>query len=300
MKPDAPVIDWWSQDARTGSDGKFQLSVFPGPGWLLFKGPGPNYIHVEVSARQLQGGKAGGFPYFPDAVVPLELKAKPVDQEMEVTATLHRGMTLTGRVVGHDGPPVASAFLLAPTYLPLESAMRVDPLPRRLPIRNGRFELPGCDPEKTMPVLFIDTRNQEGAVAELSGKPAQGEPVTVRLAPCGSATARFVDSAGRPLPQSAVQLHLLVRPGADLQESIDKQVQACITVPLGRLTDSSCITEGAQEGTLTFSCLIPGATYVVQANEGNGFVRKATFKVQAGQRLMLPDIVLKPPSGGQR
>src|SRR5262249_40068585 len=158
------------------------------------------------------------------------------------------------------------AFLLAPNYFPLESAMRVDPLPKRLPIRNGRFELPGCDPEKTMPVLFIDTRNQEGALVELSGKPAKGEQVTVRLAPCGSAPARFVHPPGHPLPKPAVLLDLLVRPGADLQESIDKQVQAGITVPLGRLTDSSCVTEGSQEGTLTFSCLIPGATYVVEAN----------------------------------
>jgi len=122
---------------------------------------------------------------------------------------------------------------------------------------------------------------------ELSGKLAKGEQVTVRLAPCGSATARFVDPPGHPLPKPAVLLDLLVRPGADLQESIDKQVQAGITVPLGRLTDSSCVTEGSQEGTLTFSYLIPGATYVVEANEGNGYLRKSTFKVQAGQRLVL-------------
>jgi RNA polymerase sigma factor (sigma-70 family) len=297
MRTGAPVIDWWSQDARTGPDGKFQLPVLPGPGQLLVKGPGPDYIHVEISARQLQGGKAGGVPYFPDAVVPLELKAKPADQEMEVTAVLRRGTTLTGQVVGHDGRPVDSAFLLAPTYLPLQSAIGVDPLPKRLPVRNGRFELPGCDLEKTVPIWFIDTRNQEGAFVELSGKPAKGEPTIVRLEPCGSAMARFVDSAGRPLPKPAVLLHLLMRPGPELQESIDKQVQAFITFPPARLMGSSCITEGPQEGSLDFSSLIPGATYVVQANEGTGFLRKATFQVQAGRRLVLPDIVLKPPSG---
>ena len=135
---------------------------------------------------------------------------------------------------------------------------------------------------------------------ELSGKTTEGEPIVVRLAPCVSATTRFIDSTGRPVPKLAVLLDLLVRPGAELQESIDKQVQACISVPLGRLMGSSCIAEGAQPGTLTFSCLIPGATYVVKANEGNGYVRKATFKVQARERLVLPDITLKLSSGKDR
>jgi hypothetical protein len=44
---------------------------------------------------------------------------------------------------------------------------------------------------------------------------------------------------------------------------------------------------------MTFSELIPGATYLVQAHEGRGFVRKATFAVQPGEKRTLPDIVLK-------
>jgi hypothetical protein len=66
------------------------------------------------------------------------------------------------------------------------------------PVQHGAFDLPGCDPDRAVPVYFLDVENQLGAVVELSGKQA-GEPVTVRLAPCGTATVRFVDGDGRPL-----------------------------------------------------------------------------------------------------
>jgi hypothetical protein len=295
MPNGAPIIDWWSQDTRTGKDGKFQFPVLPGPGWLLIKGPTPDYIHVEVSARQLQGGKGGGMPYFPDAIVPLDLKASPAS--IAVRASLRRGVTVTGKVVGHNGKPVPSAFLLAPTYLPSASALRSNMLPMRLPVRNGRFEVPGCDPEKSVPVLFFDSQKQEGAVVKLSGKQAGGKSVLVRLAPCGSATARWVDATGRPVSRPPA-LDILLRPGADLQDSIDRQVDACITVPVLRLGGSSCTTFDGRTGMLTFSCLIPGATYLVRADEGNGMVRKATIKVRAGQRLALPNIVLKRAGRG--
>jgi hypothetical protein len=292
------TIDWWSQEVRSGSDGTFQVAVLPGPGTLLVKGPSPDYIHLEVSARQLQCGKPGGTPYFPDAVVPLDPKLSPPVQEVAVS--LHRGSTVTGRVLSHDGRPASSAFMLAPTYLPLESALRGNLLPMRLPARDGCFELPGCDSEKGVPVLFFDPRNQEGAVAELSGKPPGGEPVVVRLAPCGSAVTRCVDPTGRLLSRPAVRLDALLRPGADLQDSINNQVEACLTVPVQRLAGSPGIASDAQTGTVVFSGLVPGATYLVQADEGNGLVRKATIRVQAGERLTLPDIVLAPPNAGRQ
>jgi RNA polymerase sigma factor (sigma-70 family) len=297
METGAPVIDWWSQDASTGADGRFRLTVLPGPGWLLVKGPTADFIHVEVSARQLQAGKVGGTPYFPDAVVPLDLKADAVLRD--VLVRLHRGVTVTGKVLDSSGRPVRSAFLLTPTYLPSGSSLRSNFLPMRLPVRGGRFELPGCDTGRSVVVLFIDAANREGARVELSGKQA-GKPVVVRLAPCGSATTRLVESAGRTFSGAAVRLDILLRPGADIQDSIDKQVKAGIVVPPQRLCGAPCIGRDGRKGTLTFSCLIPGATYLVAADEGNGMVRKAVFKVRPGQQLVLPDIVLKTAKGTRR
>jgi RNA polymerase sigma factor (sigma-70 family) len=298
METGAPVMAWWLQDARTDQDGTFQVPVLPGPGWLFVKGPSPDYIHTEVSARQMQAGKMGGTPYFPDALVPLDLK--PGSPVQEVRAALRRGVTITGRVLGQNGRPVAAAFLLAPTYLPAETTLRSQLLPLRLPVRDGGFKLPGCDPKTSVPVLFFDAQHQEGAFVELSPKKAAGKPVRIQLAPCGSATVRCVDSAGRPLARPPAQLEILLRPGADLQDSIDRQVRACLTVPVQRLCGTPCTRVDAGTGNLTFSCLIPGATYLVRADEGNGMTRKAVIRARAGQRVALPDIVFRPSVGGRR
>jgi hypothetical protein len=286
-KKDGPIIDWGSLGARSGPDGTFQITVLPGPGWLLCKGPGRDYLHVEVSAGQIEGRTTGGMPFFPDALIPLD--PKPNGDMHKVRATLHRGVTLSGQVLTDDGRPAATAFLLAPTYLPRGFAFRGD----ALPVYNGRFELPGCDPERSVPIVFYDTRRLQGAFIELSPKPAGGKQHIVRLAPCGLATARCLDSAGRPLLRPAAQLDLLLRPGATIQESFDRNVPAYITVPAGRFFGPQCTRLDPRAGTLSFSCLIPGATYLVQADEGRGLTRKATFTIQPGQKRALPDIVFK-------
>src|SRR5207253_2984997 len=131
---------------------------------------------------------------FPDALVPLDLKLGTGTHE--VIASLRRGVTVSGRVLAHDGNPATSAFLLAPSYRPQQFSRRGSPM--RVATHDGRFELPGCDPDRSMPVFFFDIGREQGAVVELSGKQAQ--PAPIRLAPCGSATARFVDRTGRPIP----------------------------------------------------------------------------------------------------
>jgi RNA polymerase sigma factor (sigma-70 family) len=280
---------WWLQDARSSPDGAFEIVVPPGPGWLLIKGSTQDYIHVPVSARQLECRKRGGNRYFPDALVPLSLDSDTSSRE--VLVPLRRGVTLTGKVLAHDGSPAPSAFLLAPTYRPQKSALRGNSTPARLAAADGRFELPGCHPTTNVPVLFFDAKLGQGAVAEVSGNSAQEK--IVRLAPCGSATLRFVDSARRPIAKPNVQLHVLLQPGADLQESIAKEVDACLTAPVERLWGFSCVRAEASNGTLTFTHLIPGATYLVQADEGNGMVHKAVISVQPGQCLQMPDVVLR-------
>jgi RNA polymerase sigma factor (sigma-70 family) len=281
------VTEWGWLDARTRPDGAFQLAVLPGPGFLLVKGPGVEYIHVEVSAGQLAGEKTAGTPYFPDALVPLDLK--PDGDAPRVVVRLHRGSPLSGSVVGPTGDPVAAAFVLAPTYVPRGFELRGD----ALPVSQGRFELPGCDPDRTVPLMFYDTKNLQGAFAELSPKQAAVVPVQVRLGVCGSATVRFVDPAGQPILQPPAQLDVLLRPGPTIQESYEQRAPAYITVPAGRFFGPQCVRLDSRTGILTYSCLIPGATYLVQADEGRGLTRKAVFTVQPGQKLALPDIVFK-------
>ena len=70
------------------------------------------------------------------------------------------------------------AVLVSRWYLS-RNDMTVNHAPTWKPLRGGRFELDGCDPGSSAPVLFLDAKNQRGAAVELSGKQA-GEDVTSR------------------------------------------------------------------------------------------------------------------------
>src|SRR6202022_81320 len=132
-------------------------------------------------------GKPGGqrLHYHGFAALDLKSAAKPPG----LTVKLRRGVTIKGRLVGPDGKPVAEAEMLCRVIARSNTFRAV--------VRNGRFELHGCDPQETYPVLFLDARHRLGAAVKLSAKHAAGDPVTVRLTPCGSARLRFVDAQGQ-------------------------------------------------------------------------------------------------------
>src|SRR5205814_5925975 len=91
-------------------------------------------------------------------------------------------------------------------------------------VRDGRFELHGCDPAKSYSVYFLDAKHKTGATVELSGKQA-GEDVTVRLVPCGEATTRLLDGDGKPMVNYSLWLELVVTPGPssyDLKKVYEK------------------------------------------------------------------------------
>src|SRR5262249_17831009 len=152
--------------------------------------------------------------------VPLQLQ--PTDRTQELTIRLRRGVTLRGRVVGQDGKPVASALLLAPTHVPHGLEVRGD----TLPVRAGRFELPGCAPGGKVTVRCYNARKKEGAVAALTARPGAG-PV-VRLAPCVSAGLRLMDRAGAPVARPRLMTELVLRPGDTVNQSLQKGTEAGI------------------------------------------------------------------------
>jgi protocatechuate 3,4-dioxygenase beta subunit len=280
----------------SGPDGTFRLAVLPGPGCLMVKGPTQDYVHTPTSSAQVNTGKPGGWRYYPDALVALDLK--PEKDTHEEVITLKRGVTVKGRVVGPDGRPVAQAFLLSRTYLPLGFQYTYDNRP--LPVRGGAFELPGCDPDKTVPVFFLDLLNQWGAVVELSGKQA-GEVVTVRLAPCGSATARLVDDKGQPLANLWADAHLVITPGAYYGEALRKNLEAADVVHMANLyRERYAGLRTDARGRITFPALVPGATFHLTGtgpipgmpNNGRVIDLKKYFRAEAGKTLDLGDITV--------
>jgi RNA polymerase sigma factor (sigma-70 family) len=276
---------WHSLDTSSDANGQFEIPVLPGLGHLLVRGPGHDFISMEVSEYELiYGRKGGGRAFFPDALVPLTVERG--GQVPPVVATLRRGVTLKGRVETADGKPVASGFLISRHYL----GSGWETHSEFLPVRDGRFEIPGCDPNRTEPYWFWDHKSLQGAVAHLSG---DDEAVIIRLAPLGFASMRFVDDQGKPARVPGANVYLVVRPGADRQEPWDKDTPIRLT----QNADFQGLQIDAAKGVVTAKALVPGATYVVETYAGHA---SKPFTVPAGQHIRLPDVVIEPPKPRKR
>jgi RNA polymerase sigma factor (sigma-70 family) len=274
----------FDRPAVSGPDGSFTLAVLPGSGHLLIRGPTPDYLRQEVGTYQLSNGRPGGTRLYPTGLVPLDLDAKAETKEVKVT--LRRGVTVRGNLVGPDGKPVARAVMLC-RLNPQYTAYRP---PGEVEVRDGRFELRGCDPEQTYPVYFLDGRNKWGARVEIAGKQAGAEPVTVRLVPCGSVELRFLNKEGKPVTGLHPFLEIVITPGVSRLNFKEGELFADSHFlgnidPLNYRPDPQTDAQGRA----TLPALIPGATYRLTMNEGPGVKE---FTVESGKTLTLPDVTV--------
>src|SRR5262249_42281943 len=145
---------------------------------------------------------------------------KKEDKSKEINITLRRGVTMTGRLVGPDDKPVASALMFVSAHKP-----RTEKTMHPVHVREGRFEVRGCDPEREYQLIFVEypraprplimaeglqtfgqiwmaelvnAKDKLGSSAKVVAKAAAAEPLVVRVGPCVSAKLRFVDAAGKP------------------------------------------------------------------------------------------------------
>jgi RNA polymerase sigma factor (sigma-70 family) len=279
--------------ALSGPDGHFQAVVQAGPGHLLVNGPTPDFLKTEITSRDLYGLPIldNSRHYF-DALVPLNLK--PQKGAHRLTVSLRRGVTLTGKVVGPDGKPVARALMVCRTYLPTVKYF-FGVFPKE--VRGGRFELPGCDPKKKAEIFFCDTEDQLGAVVKISAKEAKGKPVTVQLQRCGTAKARFLDPKGKPLVNFHARIEVVITPGVPFVDvSFNNPKPMAETTYMSTFDPKRYgIVHSNAKGRITFPTLIPGATYWMMGTGGNRglFNLNKEFKAKAGKILDLGDVVVK-------
>jgi hypothetical protein len=282
------IVTGWEGIVVTDRDGVFQVPVLPGEGHLLVNGPTPDYIHLEVGSQMIYNGRPGGQRYYPDGLVKLTI---PPDVKVkEVAVQLRRGVTVRGKLVSKDGQPVAKGLMihrLNIAYFDLTWRFPVEVL-------DSQFEIRGLDPEKSIPVYFIDQKRQWGATVQISGKQA-GKPLTVRLAPCGKAAFRLVDKEGQPVKNMRPWLMMVVTPGAFRfdQEAARKGMFSADEGFIGNL-DRVNHWHGQlsdAQGRCTLGALIPGATYRF-ALYGNEPMAKKEFKAESGKTLQLGDITM--------
>src|SRR5262249_21953471 len=279
------------QPGVSGPDGKVQFPILPGPGHLVIKGPSADYLHTSITTKELYGPGVTHIrnPHYPDAVVALNLK--PDQRSHQVAVTLRRGVTVKGEIVAPDGKPVARALTLCDFYIPDDYHLN-PAYPREA--RDGRFELPGCDPEKGAPVYFLDPKSQFGAVVRLSGKDASDKGVKIRLQPCGQATVRFANDKGQPMRDLRFNLSLVIKSGdtgpftADTISTITADMLSLDGERYQKLQVDA-------EGRVTFPTLIPGAKDQVRANAGGmrGYRIVGEFTAESSKTVDLKTIKMK-------
>jgi RNA polymerase sigma factor (sigma-70 family) len=320
-----------------GKDGQFEALLPPGRWHLLVNGTEPCNRTHKVAIDQLteeqptspspdEGQPGPRTHFYPDAWTAMDLKP---GAEREVAVALRRAPLLRGRVVGPDGQPVAGVYLIRrpvvpvePTFYPKTTAQRIGfdvqrpwemelslrlvvgswrpPRAEVMPVelRDGTFSIAVLDPDATYRLYFLSPSGQLGAMVELSGKQAEGDPVTVRLRPCARATARLVDGRGKPLAGQRPLVWLLVPPGphavpADLKGHLEHNLRTADAVWAAYLNPGvygdGPRTDG--EGRVTFPGLVPGARYRVLLGPG----RARDFTADAARAAELGDLTIDPP-----
>ncbi len=272
-------------------DGTFIMVVPRGPGHLLVQGPSSDYLHVMTSYDAMGVGTSPWFRLYADAHARLDIDE--VEATHAVELRLRRGATVTGRVIGPDGKPVAEAFAFGRSYTPYREysplvAFNGDP--PMIAVKDGRFEIPGCDPDRPDTFYFLDPKARLGATVELSGRSAAAGPVTVRLRPTATAHILLKDADGKPLANHevddwSIDLRLVITPGPDfgeLNNNIDLTPgDFAHQVDLDPAHNQRL--RSGPDGRVTITNLIPGARYHFRGRE---------FTPEPGQAIDLGEVVV--------
>jgi RNA polymerase sigma factor (sigma-70 family) len=277
----------------SNAEGTFHVTTLPGPGHLLIKGPTADYLRVETSQGYLAAGKAVGRRYYPNALVPLDLK--PGLKTHRADATLRRGVTVRGNVVGPDGRPVKVAFAFTRSHIPFGYTLQSV---YTMPVQNGRFEVRGLDPDKPQAVFFLAAAEQLAKIVHLPAKGAGEKPLKVRLEHCGTATLRFVDAKGKPAAGNRPFVEVVITPGVSFFETFQGTKLAADEAWMVNLDGQRHRNlKPDARGRFTLPTLIPGATFRLlgESPQRGFFDLHKTFTVQAGKNLDLKDIPIKPP-----
>jgi RNA polymerase sigma factor (sigma-70 family) len=275
-----------------GPDGRFEIVVLPGPGRLVVKGPTAAYVPAAVGRRELNENKPGGERHYAHGFLRTEFK--PGDGPRDVELTIRPGVPVRGTLVGPEGEAVTGARML--TRLTTSAPMVIEEV-RGVEVPAAGFELPGCDPDKAYPVVFLVEKQRWGAVIEVSGK-SSGKPLTVKLQRCGSAKVRFLDKEGNPLEGHWPEVEMLFAPGPQKYDakSAQRGLFAADAVDLSnvhRLSYQLHTFRTDREGRITLEGLVPGVTYrLVSLQQGPRILRE--FTVQPGETVDLKDVKTVP------
>jgi RNA polymerase sigma factor (sigma-70 family) len=297
-----------SRSVETVADGSFALAVLPRAGYLAVRGPTDDYVLQELDSGLFDQGQPGRQRIYAHAFVARDPKPGSESKDVpDVKAVLRPGVTLKGQIVGPNGEQVMEAWLLSRIHLrPRGPQLRIWSGDRHGTARNGRFELHGLGPDSEVPVSFFEPKRKLGATVIFTGKPAGGEPIVVKLAPCATAAARLVGHDGKPLAEFAPPslISMVVTPGEfsavkarKVRTTIADEDSLTNIDPINYQKDPASNAEGR----IVFPALIPGAKFRIvdrtTIRTPNGPQLRKEFTVKPGETLDLGDLLIEksPP-----
>jgi beta-lactamase regulating signal transducer with metallopeptidase domain len=266
--------------SRTVSDeqGNYSVVVLPGPGMLAITGWGGRWTRHLVARidrdelkRIAPNASASNLDVFAPVATggPLLLSnyneirlIRPADGEggpIRQDIALRVGRTVTGRVVGPGGKPIAGASVFGATSHAFDKVATN---------RAGEFTITALDPDGKRVFNISDAAGKLGLYTQIRGD--QAGPVTFRLQPSGSAAGRIVDEAGQPYRNRPLVFHRAGYVGA------------------GDLT-----TRTDDSGAFLMEGLVPGQPYQPASPKDPSPNYKA-FTVSAGEKKDLGEARLKP------
>jgi hypothetical protein len=266
----------------TDSQGHFRLPVLPGPGYLLVNGPTLDYVHQQLSMGHRWNGKEGLQREYYDGFLKLRLTQGEHAEGLKIE--LERGVTLRRTVTLPDGKPV-NGTAYARSYLQFSNDINQQLPP--IPIDDGKFELPGCDPTRPNPVFLVDDTGAFGAAVSIAATESESQPIVLK--PCGQARFRFVDDNGKPVAGYEPAPFIVVTPGAPATHFIQDNQPLWVDSLNWRWVKRP---KTDADGRVTVVKLLPDATFRISYAEKNGWTDGHEFVVRSGETTDVGDVVL--------
>jgi hypothetical protein len=244
---------------RTKPDGSFFLTVHPGKGVLCIQARESNRFAAVDAGPALMAIKNRSRPGGPvHAVHSLDVDpANPASAIVRVQ--LESSRTMTGTVLGPDGKPLAGARAVGLSF---------SETPKALP--SATFTMNGPRPGARRLLIFVHEQKKLAAVHPVSGDSI--EPITVRLAPPGSASGRVMKSDTEPGAGFAVTAVASVPDGDSYDNLPDHtmKVQGVFGISSGpwrKWTNRTVATD--RDGRFRLDDLLPGLKYTLYVSDGD-------------------------------
>ena len=286
----ANAITGWQAQQKTDADGKFTYAVSTGRGTLVARKLDSHYVLQTMESRMTTIGQPGGTRFYANAFKTLDIEegTDEIETEIEVLP----GKTVRGVIVDEAGNSIDKAFIITSLKSwDLAGQWRGD----SRPTLGGKFELTGLKPDETYKVHFLDAWQKLGTTIELK---ATDEEVKVVLQPCGSAKAKFVvddeNDRDKMRKMSAPSLFFTLNPGV-AKFDFDSMRVGKLAADEEFIANVDRINYGFQNPTapkldddfcVTFTALIPGATYRLQTTFDQSWGYKE-FVAKSGETLDL-------------